>query len=344
MKNDGEQEAAQDQPGMDLDDGMLDMVAGRLDLGLPKKDEGEEKAEGGARKGSPDVEEGTKGTPEAAPEELKREEGAPADDPEEEELTKAKLTPAQQASVNKRIGKEVARRKSLEEELAAERTTVVELRSQLTENSGRVAGSQGVNELYLVKNEGELDARVDKILQFRRWAREHKDGTEGSADGKSPGYTAEEIADRLEELEEERSVVIPRVREHLRKKEQVDRYARVVYPELFDAKHKANEVMQNVLAAVPALARYPNVSLVIGDMLAGQQLRMAQEKKAQAGGKAEAPKAPRVPASPASASRTPTGAREKAGKGVSAERFMAGGGGADALKTETAALVADLLG
>jgi hypothetical protein len=270
------------------------------------------------------------------------------DDDEDEKNEDGKLPPKTQAAIDKRIGKEVGKRKALEDQLQSLGTRNDELQEEVSklreETKGMTAGvaaAQGMHPLFMAENEADLDERAEKIMEFRQWARKHKDGVEASEDGKTPGWTAEQIAERLDELERERELVIPKVRETLRKRAAVDAEANEVYPELFDRKSAANQVRGEILRAMPILRRYPNMNLIIGDMMMGQhyrnELKKSRSANTQSGGAGAAQRkpAPKVPASPAGGGRKlPLKTTPKKETGLSAVRVAAAGGGREALIEE----------
>jgi hypothetical protein len=196
-----------------------------------------------------------------------------------------------------------------------------------------------------------LNYRETQLAQFRKWAREHKAGVEPSGD--HPGYTAEEIEQKLDEYEEERTVILPQVRQVLRERQAIDAEAKKIYPWLFDEDEQACQTRKQALQAVPALRRYPQVNLMLGDMMVGQVMRLKAQQKAakggaektdQAGAERRAPRVPGAAGAGGGAGGGGAGGKKQAGsgKGPSTARFIEAGATNDALLAEAAALVEEL--
>jgi hypothetical protein len=266
-----------------------------------------------------------------------------AEGEEDHLLKKARLTPEQQAAVNKRIGKEVGKRKALEEQLAAIRSDAerqeVELKTLREKTTGATAAAQGVNPLFMVSDEGELDKRYEQVDDFVAYLEEHEDGVEPSEDGKTKGLTREQVRDQLKKYRRERDMVIPKAREVLKRRLEIDRVeTRVVYPDLFNPKSAAHQEREAILRQVPMLGMFPEGNLAIGDMLLGRIYRaelkkQQQTKKAGAGAPAaKAKPAPRLPTSPAGGGAKAPGKTGGAKtKNLSATAVVAAGGDRDAL-------------
>lgn len=262
-----------------------------------------------------------------------------------------KLTPEQQAAVDRRIGQIVAQREQAREQLQAEQAATAELRRQVADLQGRLqqVGSQnaaaaGMSPVWMAETEADVDRREAEILNFRQFARKYRDGFPGSEDGKYPEATAEEIQERLEQLEDERQFVLPKVRDTIRQRQQVDGYARGHYPELFDPASREHQVMQGALNALPGLRQVAGARVMIGDMLAGERLRMEKDQAARggAGGQQAAPpaRAPRLPTGEHAARRPAPTTKPPAKKdGVNVDRFIEAGADRKALEREALSLL-----
>jgi len=232
--------------------------------------------------------------PEAAAEEkaAKDEEG------KDEEGKDHSLPPEVQEKVDRRIGKEVARRKEAEELLEAERTLSKELTAKVSdlETKGREgpAGSGTENRLLLADSEAELEKREDFLWRVEEFCEENRDGYEGKGTDQDPSYTAEEIRTRLLQVRRERERDLPRAREMLKRRAAFEAVTREAYPELADPRSDLSAEANRVLARVPGLKALPDYKLVLGDLLAG---RKAREVK-KTGPARVAPKPPPAPAAP----------------------------------------------
>jgi hypothetical protein len=74
--------------------------------------------------------------------------------------------------------------------------------------------------------------------------------------------------------------------------------AQAAYPAFFTQGSSESKALRDILKQYPAIGRYPNVELIIGDALVGQQARMARQE-AQAKAKAPAASPSRKAQSPA---------------------------------------------
>jgi hypothetical protein len=74
--------------------------------------------------------------------------------------------------------------------------------------------------------------------------------------------------------------------------------AQTAYPAFFTQGSAESKALRDILKTYPAMGKYPNVELIIGDALVGQQARMARQE-AQAKAKAPAASPSRKAQSPA---------------------------------------------
>lgn len=374
-------EALEQNEQINLDADTFGAVLGKLDLNRPPrnpasspdtgttpgqaeaeagKDEGAEKTEDEDPASTPDAEttleqEDEDGDPASTPDtettpgqedEDAESEGEDAGEGEDHLLKKAKLSAEQQAAVNKRIGKEVGKRKALEEQLEAANERIGRMDEELGKLrdaskgvTAATAAAQGVDPLFLASDEGELEERSGKVNDFIEYLEDHQEsGIEPSEDGKVKGMTPDEVRAKLRTYRRERDMVIPKAREILHKRREIDQaVTRVVYPDLFDRKSAAYQEREAILRKWPALGAFPEANVVIGDMLVGRVYRaqLAKQKKAgEPAARKPAPKpAPRVPTSPAGGgAQTPkTKTGEGKGKELSAAAVVAAGGDRDAL-------------
>jgi hypothetical protein len=216
------------------------------------------------------------------------------------------LPPEVQEILDRRIGKEVRKRKELEEALENERAYASELKSKLDEagTAAPAVTDNSVHPLMLVGDERELMKRERQIDEFETWAMKHWDGYEGADEKTDPSWTAEQIRETYATLRRERDRVIPQARALMAEKSRVDEaIGRKAYPALYDQRHKDHQIAQAFLRVVPSLRLLPNAMVLIGDMLAGERARVSGSKSTGAvpAAPARPPAAPRVPLSGASA-------------------------------------------
>ena len=265
--------------------------------------------------------------PEPQPEEPKEESESPDNPPvdagekeegedvlsQEEETTEAEaeptaeLTPEQQEKINKRIGKEVRKRKEQDESHAEE---VAALKAELEEarTAADIPPPAGPNPF----------SKINTIEELARVKREAQNTLEWAEDNPMGGTLGEK------ELGEEDSQNLRRwanraLREHLPDQAEFIQQRDALEPEVLEAypwwKDKASSEYQNAKLAMrqfPGLGSLPNYKLIIGDALAGQLARMNKGKKPEQ--KKAVPKAPDQPTTPASqpAPVDPTAARSAA--------------------------------
>ena len=290
------------------------------------------------------------GEPEDADDEEDDEDDEPEDE-DEEEKGKVEFSPEQQKVLDRRIGKEVGKRKRLEDELAEERQYREALAAEVEEMKQKMDGSEpaaapaGVHPLFMLDDENQIAQREAKLRKFKRIADEEGwaiDGYEGSDPEKDPSIPAKEIRRRLAAVNEELMHYIPEARKLIRDRVEVDTEAREVYPNLFDKKHKDYLLFKRVLKTLPILNRYPNRSLIVGDMLAGEQLRMNKAEEAKGEKPKKLKKAPKMPRSSGGGGESvpqPKGKKRSAASAVDAKGYAESGGGHDALVNEAAKLV-----
>ncbi len=156
-------------------------------------------------------------------------------------------------------------------------------------------------------------------------------------DGSTRKFTKQELQERLR-IARQILKAEPSRRNYLAQRENFQHEARQVYPELFQEKSEARQMMMATLQAYPGIAKLPNLELVIGDAIRGQALRFQQaealQKKAAtakakpaASAAAKPAMAPKV-VSPSAAPKTksksdPLEALKKSGNRDAAENFVA---------------------
>jgi hypothetical protein len=270
----------------DDDDGVQDIVDLAGALGLEAPPFAEAKKDGKVGK---DAESGA-GQNEETDETGESESGESESDnleDEGDEDGKGKLPPEVQEAVDRRIGKEVGKRKEAEEALAqatsreeALTKNLEQLRGQLAQADAAAAKAAGLPEIFLADDVKTLDAREAQIREFRAWAKQHEEsGYFENPDQDEPTFTAEAIRARREELEDE-LLEIPKARMQLEMRQRYDEVIKRDYPELLDDKSDEFKVMVNALRVVPQLRLIPSFKVLIGDMIAGQRLRESKGKSA----------------------------------------------------------------
>ena len=258
---------------------------------------------------------------------------ADEDEPEAEDRTVKKL--------NRRVDKLTARAKTAEERAASLESELAEARDAVTKAQPIVLQSAS-DPLSNVTRAEDLDARlasanviIDDVPELI--ARADYEGGEVElpmGDGTTRRFTKTELQERLRLA---KSIIKnePVRRKYLAERDSFVNEAQQTYPEFFKETPQ-RQMMVETLKTYPELSRLPNIELIMGDAIRGQQMRFSQyealQKKA-AGAKvspatatAKPTLAPKV-ISPNSAPKTKSkpaalDALKKSGNREAAEQFM----------------------
>lgn len=263
----------------------------------------------------------------------------------EEEPEEAAPEPAPEKSVqklSKRVDKLTARAKSAEEQAAA-------LESELAQTKEALAKAQPIivqdaaDPLADIQDAATLEARLsaantvlDNVPDLL--AKAEIEGGEVEVpmgNGAVQKFTSAQLRERLNMA---KAIVRGESskRAYFAQRETYIAEARQSYPEIFQEGAPLRKVMQETLRAHPALAKLPNLELIIGDAMRGQALRFQQleavrktsakpEAKAKAAAPAKvAPKVPQPSAAPrAKSAPNALAALKQTGSREAAESFVA---------------------
>jgi len=204
--------------------------------------------------------------------------------------------------IQKRIDKEVAKRKSAETRAEQSEARISELETQVQELSAQAEGKPVIppsqHELMLTDDPKRIDEYDGYLSDAMQWALKHWDGYEGEDEnGQDIVYTGEQVRLRYAQLQTERQRLIPAARQAFSTRHAQEAVAKEVYPNLFNRQHSDFVTMQQALQQVPELKRLPNFRLIIGDMLAGERAR----SESSAPKPKPTPKPPPPPPKPGSA-------------------------------------------
>jgi len=244
----------------------------------------------------------------------------------------------------KRIDKLTAKRREAEEALEKSREEAEKLRVELAGASKVVLQPTPEDPLSDVESIEELDARIATAKRVRTWAMSHRDGaTVKGADGSEEYVEPAEMARHLAAADAIVTDHGPARKEWLTQRETSVNEARAAYPAFFTQGSSESKALRDILKQYPALGKYPNVELIIGDALVGQQARMARQE-AQAKAKAPAASPSRKAQSPAPEPPKVTGKSKIPAKtardAASLKKVLEGQGDRDSV----AALMESLLG
>jgi len=320
----------------------------RVETTKAAEEETEPKESGNTEQGTEDS--GTKQSDEseqAAPEQSEAdktdretEDGPTAEDDEDAEKGDAR-SPAT-AKLLKRIDKLTAKRREAEEALEKTREETDKLKAELATASKVVLQPTPDDPLSDVETIEDLEARIAAAKRVRTWAMTNRDGaTVKGADGQDEYVEAAEIARHLAAAD---AIVMdhgPSRRAWLAQRESSVNEAKAAYPAFFTQGSSESKALRDILKQYPALGKYPNVELIIGDALVGQQARMARQE-AQAKAKAPASPARKAP-SPAPEPPKVTGKAKVPAKtvreGAALQKALEGGD-----RDSVASLMESLLG
>ncbi len=217
------------------------------------------------------------------------------------------LSDEQKERIQKRIGKEVRKRKELEEKQAVEKETLeselAELRQIADARDTARAGQQtGMHPLYFAESEEAINGYLEAVGAFEEWANKYKaEGYEGKDGEKS--YTPEQIRDRLADVRDERARVVPEARQLLRQRQEMESLAGKAYPRLSERTSDEAKTMRSILKIAPHLRLLPDYKMRIGDMIAGEALRKSKSQPGKS--KVIAPHLPGAPTTTSKPKSTP---------------------------------------
>lgn len=218
---------------------------------------------------------------------------------DEEDAEKGDARSPKADKLLKRIDKLTAKRREAEEALEKTREEAEKLRTELAAASKVVLQPTPDDPLSDVETMEELDARLAAAKRVRTWALTNRDGaTVKGADGNEEYVDAAEMARHLAAADAIVTDHAPARRSWLAQRETSVAEARAAYPAFFTQGSSESKALRDILKQYPALGKYPNVELIIGDALVGQQARMARQE-AQAKAKAPAAATSRKAPTPA---------------------------------------------
>lgn len=214
---------------------------------------------------------------------------AEADDGEDTEKGEARSPGTDK--LLKRIDKLTAKRREAEEALEKTREEAERLRTELAGASKVVLQPTPEDPLTDVETIEELEARIATAKRVRTWALSNRDGaTVKGADGSEEYVEPAEMARHLAAADAIVTDHGPARKQWLAQRETSRSEAQAAYPAFFTQGSAESKALRDILKQYPALGKYPNVELIIGDALVGQQARMArQEAQAKAKSATAAP-------------------------------------------------------
>ena len=259
-------------------------------------------------------------------------------DPDDED---AEETAPAVRKLTKRVDKLTARAKSAEEQSASLQAELAAARDALTKAQPIVlqdASDPLADVITAEALEGRIAAAntvLDNVPDLIAKADMEGEVEVPMGDGSTRKFTKAELQDRLR-VARQILKAEPARRNYLAQRETYQHEARAAYPELFQEDSQARQMMIATLRAYPAIAKLPNLELIVGDAIRGQAVRFQQAESA-AKARAIKPAAKAAPArpavapkvvSPSAAPKTKTKADpldllKKSGNRDAAENFVA---------------------
>lgn len=207
---------------------------------------------------------------EAAEDEPVVEEQTSEESPEEEE--DHSMSDRQKERIEKRIGKEVAKRKQAEGETLKAQERVKQLEAELRQKAGPDSPA-------LYDSAEAITGRREEIRKQIRSIQKHiRNG--GLTVDDDDDVSVSELEKFEDELMEERDVLLPKMEESLRKREKVEQeQVKKLYPALLDPNSEDYAAAEELMARVPGLRAVPDARLLVGRMLRGQRLEASPKRK-----------------------------------------------------------------
>lgn len=197
------------------------------------------------------------------------------DDRTTDEVKKEKVvfTPEQQAVLETRIGKEVAKTKAMEERLG-------KIQEELDKNRrARESDGGGAVPIFEMTAQ-ELDALEEKAERMVEFAEEHWDGVPDAKDPETMKHTPESIR-AAHRTYSKMLRQIPEARKASAERGDVERAVSQLYPELAEGGARAQEFHQFAKMMGPEFRKLPNAKVIFAHALLGEQLERARMAKMQ---------------------------------------------------------------
>lgn len=209
---------------------------------------------------------------------------------EEEKSEEDEGRPKAAEKLLKRIDKLTAKRREAEESLEIARSETERLKGALAESSKVVLAPTPEDPLTDVESLDDLEARIATAKRIRTWAMTNRDGaTVKGANGQEEYVDAAEMARHLASADAIVTEHGPARKEWIAQREISVSEAKASYPGFFTQGSTEQKAYRDIIKAYPAIARYPNAELIIGDALVGQQARQAKLQAQSKAAKSQEP-------------------------------------------------------
>ena len=257
--------------------------------------------------------------PESEDEKSDDDDSEAADDEQEDTPT------ATQEKLLRRIDKITAKRREAEEKTEQLESELSELRARIDSTPPITLAPTPADPLADVETPEQLAERLTTAKKVRRWALEHLEGgTVTNAAGEEVYYEPAQVRQYLANADEVITEHAPKRQQWIAQRQTVLPEAQAAYPSLFKAGSQEQQILRETLKAYPALRGMPNLELVIGDAIAGQQLRFARQEAGKKSGNPVAKPEKSTPSVPSAAKGSKVPARDIQTRAASKSIFERG--------------------
>ena len=227
-------------------------------------------------------------------------EAEPAADEVDEDAEADGLPTDIQESVNKRIGKEVKKRKQIKEDAEAE---INDLKRKLEEAEGRASEtnveftpqSTEANPFAELLTVEDVQKELLQAEQTLEWAEDNPDGALLETKEGDREFTAEDVREIRKKAARAIRRQLPEQLGYIQAVNQLESKVVEAFPWWKDKASSEFQGAMQVLRSMPELARFPDYKFVVGDYLAGRAQREAPRKGVSAKAVKKAPPQPTAP-------------------------------------------------
>ncbi len=258
-------------------------------------------------------------------------EAEPAAEEVEEDADEGGLPADIQESVNKRIGKEVKKRKALKEEAEAE---ITELKQKLKDAETRA--TEGDDKFTPVKTEANPFANLETVEDVQKellraeqtleWAEDHPEGAYLETEGSEQEFTAEDVKEIRRNAARAIRRQLPEQLGYIQAVQHLEPQVLEAFPWWKDQSSSEYQGAMAILRQMPDLARFPDYKFVVGDYIKGRALRESSPKA-----KAKAKGVKKAQLQPTSSAEQPAPVNQAAARSASANKAFRETGGVDEL-------------
>tara|TARA_R100000458_G_scaffold48231_1_gene47193 strand:+ start:5486 stop:6544 length:1059 start_codon:yes stop_codon:yes gene_type:complete len=255
---------------------------------------------------------------------------------EEDDGDEDRLTADVQASVDKRIGKEVRKRKEALEAKEAAETEAAELKRKLEEAEMRAKEAGDAAEFVPQPTEAnpfanlntleEVQQEMMRAEQTMEWAEDNPDGAVIETKEGEREFTADEVREIKKKASRALRRQLPEQQGFIQTRDHLEPKVLEAFPWWKDKASNEFQSAMQLLRQMPELAKFPDYKFVVGDYLAGREMRENPPKK-----QAAAKVVKKAPSQPTAPSAEPAPVDPAAVRSASAMKSFQETGGVDEL-------------